>query len=177
MLGQDFARCCDWFLDFPPFSSWPALFNLQVCRTGFRLFIQYFRTYRSSLVTFKFILHFIMASSGMRRAHSEAFQDPSPPILEPKTRLHLHIALSPIQFQPLLDQRPILPGPYSSRFGLQETPSRQWRGHIISCAGAFPTMSLLLKLPSRILWFAPFDSVWLVTGTIIGTRRRTRCKP
>ena len=33
-----------------------------------------------------------------------------------------HVALSPIQFQMFLDRRPILPDPYSGRFGLRSDP-------------------------------------------------------
>ena len=57
--------------------------------------------------------------------------------------LTLHFALSPIQFQALLDRRPILPDPYSSRFGLR-TGSTQgyWAGslfHELECSICWTT--------------------------------------
>ena len=60
----------------------------------------------------------------MKRTASQAFEDPVPPTLKPVLELKLHIALSPIQFQALLDHRPSLPDPYSSRFGLRADPLR-----------------------------------------------------
>ena len=64
-----------------------------------------------------------MASS-MKRTAERAFEDPIPPTLTPVLELKLHMALSFIQFQMLLDRRPILPDPYSGRFGL-----RSGQGH------------------------------------------------
>ena len=58
----------------------------------------------------------------MKRTASQALEDPVPPTLKPVLELTLHLALSPIQFQALLDQRPVLPDPYSSRFGLRTHP-------------------------------------------------------
>ena len=67
-----------------------------------------------------------MTSPGvtMKRTASQAFEDPVPPTLKPVVELTLYIAVSPIQFQALLDRRPILPDPYSSRFGLRTDPPK-----------------------------------------------------
>jgi len=58
----------------------------------------------------------------MKRTAERAFEDPIPPTLTPVTELKLHVALSPIQFAMLMDRRPILPDPYSGRFGLRSDP-------------------------------------------------------
>ena len=58
----------------------------------------------------------------MKRTASQAFEDPVPRTLMPVLELKLHVALSPIQFQSLLDRRPTLPDPYSGRFGLRSDP-------------------------------------------------------
>ena len=72
--------------------------------------------------------------TNMKRTASQAFEDPEPPILKPVLELTLHIALSPIQVQALLDQRPILPDPYSSRFGLRMDPIKALeRAHYFMC--------------------------------------------
>ena len=60
--------------------------------------------------------------TNMKRTASQAFEDPARPILKPVLELTLHIALSPIRFQALLDQRPILPDPCSCGFGLRMDP-------------------------------------------------------
>ena len=71
-------------------------------------------------IVFFFYL-FTMASS-MKRTAERAFEDPIPPTQTPVTELKLHVALSPIQFAMLMDRRPILPDPYSGRFGLRSDP-------------------------------------------------------
>ena len=121
ILGQDSPCESSMFFDFPPYYSVPSLLNLQVGSILFHPFAQIAR-HCFSLVASLIQSNSTMASSGMRRTHSDAFQDRAPPVLEPKIDLLLHVALSPVQFQMLLDQRSILPDPYSSRFGLRADP-------------------------------------------------------
>ena len=58
----------------------------------------------------------------MTRTGTHNFVDPVPPTLQPVSELRLYLALSPIQFACLIDKRPILPDPYSLRFGLRSDP-------------------------------------------------------
>jgi len=55
---------------------------------------------------------------------------PNPPALLPATELRLFVARSPLQFAMLTDRRPILPDPYSLRFGLRTDPLKAFeRAH------------------------------------------------
>jgi len=58
----------------------------------------------------------------MERTSSQELTDPTPPALPPAMELRLFVALSPLQFAMLTDHRPILPDPYSLRFGLRSDP-------------------------------------------------------
>ena len=61
---------------------------------------------------------------------THSFVDPVPPTLQPVWELRLYLALSPIQFACLTDKRPILPDPYSLRFGLRSDPLKAFeRAH------------------------------------------------
>ena len=61
---------------------------------------------------------------------THSFIDPVPPTLQPVWELKLYVALSPIQFACLTDKRPILPDPYSLRFGLRSDPLKAFeRAH------------------------------------------------
>ena len=107
ILGQDFALCCDTF-GFPTLLFFdPPWLNREVRLFAVRDYLTYFTM--------------LSPCTNMKRTASQALEDPVPPILKPVLELTLHIALSPIQFQALLDQRPIVPDPYSSR-GLRTDP-------------------------------------------------------
>ena len=60
----------------------------------------------------------------MKRTASQSFTEPEPPAFKKTAiiQLDLHVALNPVQFQALLDQKAILPDPYSQRFGLRSDP-------------------------------------------------------
>ena len=61
---------------------------------------------------------------------SQELTDPTPPALPPAMELRLFVALSPLQFAMLTDRRPILPDPYSLRFGLRSDPLKAFeRAH------------------------------------------------
>ena len=157
ILGQDSPCESSIFFDFPPYYSVPSLLNLQVGSILFHPFAQIAR-HCFSLVASLIQSNSTMASSGMRRTHSDAFQDRAPPVLEPKIELLLHVALSPVQFHMLWInvQFCLIHTPLDSACG--QTLSRQWKEPAISCAGALPMMSHLCRLPSRSSWFAPFGS-------------------
>ena len=73
---------------------------------------------------------FTIKMTSMVRTSSQSFTDPIPPALQPATELRLFVALSPVQFAMLTDQRPILPDPYSLRFGLRTDPLKAFeRAH------------------------------------------------
>ena len=104
-------------LEFPPFYLWRTRiepWGQVICSSGF-------------LLPFCTMLS---PCTNVKRTASQAFEDPEPPILKAVLQLTLHIALSPMQVQALLDQRAILPDPYSSRFGLRSDP-RPLKGHIM----------------------------------------------
>ena len=66
----------------------------------------------------------------MERTSSQEITDPNPPALLPATELCLFVARSPLQFAMLTDRRPILPDPYSLRFGLRTDPLKAFeRAH------------------------------------------------
>eukprot|EP00434_Breviolum_minutum_P045737 symbB.v1.2.041068.t1/scaffold7798.1/size9252/1 len=66
----------------------------------------------------------------MQRTSTQEFIDPNPPALLPAMELRLFVALSPLQFAMLTDCRPILPDPYSLRFGLRSDPLKAFeRAH------------------------------------------------
>ena len=66
----------------------------------------------------------------MLRTSTQEFTDPTPPVLAPAMELRLFVALSPVQFAMLTDRRPILPDPYSLRFGLRSDPLKAFeRAH------------------------------------------------
>ena len=69
----------------------------------------------------------------MQRTSTQEFTDPNPPALLPAMELRLFVALSPVQFAMLTDRRPILPDPYSLRFGLRSDPLNPLL-HVVVCA-------------------------------------------
>ena len=76
------------------------------------------------------ILRYKMDQNQMICTSSHSFVDPVPPTLQPVWELRLFLALSPIQFACLTDKRPILPDPYSLRFGLRSDPLKAFeRAH------------------------------------------------
>ena len=99
-------------------------------------------------------------TSSMKRAAEKAFEDPVPPTLMPVLELKLHVALSPIQFQMLLDRHPILPGPYSGRFGLRSDPLKaierahyfmNWSKKFMLCTVSFTPIGVLTLQQAQIL--------------------------
>ena len=94
----------------------------------------------------------------MERTSSQELTDPNPPALQPATELRLFVALSPLQFAMLTDRRPILPDPYSLRFGLRTDPLKHSNVPITLCHGQHHTQSLLLATPSRSTCCAPSPS-------------------
>ena len=96
------------FFDFPPFSVYPSLLEPS------GLF-QFSYSISSCFRKMTDVLQ-------MERTSSQELTDPNPPALPPATELRLFVALSPLQFTMLTDRRPILPDPYSLRFGLRTDP-------------------------------------------------------
>ena len=76
------------------------------------------------------LLQKMAAPIQMLRTSTQEFTDPTPPVLAPAMELRLFVALSPVQFAMLTDRRPILPDPYSLRFGLRSDPLKAFeRAH------------------------------------------------
>ena len=92
-FGSRFRLCCDTFSISHPFVLGPTLLEPRG-----QAYLLYFCSHYSSL--------FPMTSS-MKRTAEKAFEDPVPPTSMPVLELKLHVALSPIQFQMLLDPRPL----------------------------------------------------------------------
>ena len=105
----------------------------QDCSLVFALFsISHpFSIYPSLCGTFRHLTVLLLSSSCFRKmtdvlqmecTSSQELTDPTPPALPPAMELRLFVALSPLQFAMLTDRRPILPDPYSLRFGLRSDP-------------------------------------------------------
>ncbi len=104
ILGQDSPRLWFDFFNFPPCYFPPWLF-----RSGISILLP--------------VRHIILRYLYMKRTSTEAF---TPQLQETPHKvsnyLTLHVALNPTQFAHLQDDPPILPDPYSGRFGLRSDP-------------------------------------------------------
>ena len=129
ILGQDCSLVIQPFLDSPPFLLTHPCVNLS----------------GTPRLLSSILLQKMAAPIQMLRTSTQEFTDPTPPVLAPAMELRLFVALSPVQFAMLTDRRPILPDPYSLRFGLRSDPS---------CRGLHHTLSHLLASPSRSTCFA-----------------------
>ena len=111
-------------------------------------------------------------TSSMKRTAEMAFEDPVPPTLMPVLELKLHVALSPIQFQMLLDRRPILPDPYSGRFGLRSDPLKAIeRAHyFMNWSAPYaepPPRTQIKKFMLRTVSFTPIATLTLQQSQIL----------
>ena len=114
ILGQDCSLVIQPFLDFPPFLLTHPCVNLS----------------GTPLLLSSVLLQKMAAPLQMLRTSTQEFTDPTPPVLAPAMELRLFVALSPVQFAMLTDRRPILPDPYSLRFGLRSDPLKAFeRAH------------------------------------------------
>ena len=113
ILGQDCSLVIQPFLDFPPFLLTHPCVNLS----------------GTPLLLSSVLLQKMAAPIHMLRTCTQEFTDPTP-VLAPAMELRLFVALSPVQFAMLTDRRPILPDPYSLRFGLRSDPLKAFeRAH------------------------------------------------
>ena len=84
----------------------------------------------TTLLLCSFLLQKMAAPIQMTRTSTQEMVDPIPPVLAPAMELRLFVALSPLQFAMFTDRRPILPDPYSLRFGLRSDPLKAFeRAH------------------------------------------------
>ena len=82
--------------------------------------------FRNPFLLNSLLLQKMAAPIQMLRTSTQEFTDPTPPVLAPAMELRLFVALSPVQFAMLTDRRPILPDPYSLRFGLRSDPLKAY---------------------------------------------------
>ena len=116
ILGQDCSLVFALFSISHPFSFYPPL-----CGT-----FRHLTVLLLSSSCFRKITNVLQ----MERTSTQEFTDPTPPALLPAMELRLFVALSPLQFAMLTDRRPILPDPYSLRFGLRSDPLKAFeRAH------------------------------------------------
>ena len=114
ILGQDCSLVIQPFLDSPPFLLTHPCVNLS----------------GTPRLLSSILLQKMAAPIQMLRTSTQEFTDPTPPVLAPAMELRLFVALSPVQFAMLTDRRPILPDPYSLRFGLRSDPLKAFeRAH------------------------------------------------
>ena len=112
ILGQDCSLVIQPFRFPTLFSLYPPLFS------------------GTTLLLCSFLLQKMAAPIQMTRTSTQEMVDPIPPVLAPAMELRLFVALSPLQFAMLTDRRPILPDPYSLRFGLRSDPLKAFeRAH------------------------------------------------